>query len=104
MTGATGQVALPITRALARENQVTGLARFRDPQARTVLEDAGVRCIEVDVARDDLSAVPDEFDVVLNLAVVKSGRFNPSVRASFSIFGVTARSTVAPAGTRPDVG
>jgi nucleoside-diphosphate-sugar epimerase len=88
VTGATGQVALPITLALARENEVTGLARFRDPEARKVLEDAGVRCIEVDVARDDLSAVPDEFDVVLNLAVVKSGRFDLDLTANAEAVGL----------------
>jgi Nucleoside-diphosphate-sugar epimerases len=88
VTGATGQVALPITRALARENTVTGLARFRDPQARKVLEDAGVRCIETDVARDDLSAVPDEFDLVLNLAVVKSGRFDLDITANAEAAGL----------------
>lgn len=88
VTGTTGQVALPITRALARENTVTGLARFRDPQARKVLEDAGVRCIETDVARDDLSAVPDEFDLVLNLAVVKSGRFDLDITANAEAAGL----------------
>jgi UDP-glucuronate 4-epimerase len=88
VTGATGQVALPITRALARDNDVTGLARFRDPEARKVLEDAGVRCIEIDVARDDLTAVPDDFDVVLNLAVVKSGRFDLDIRANAEAAGL----------------
>ena len=68
--------------ALARDNAVTGLARFRDPVARAALEGAGVRCIEADIARDDLSAVPDDFDVVLNLAVVKSGRFDLDIAAN----------------------
>lgn len=88
MTGATGQVALPLTLALAGENEVTGLARFRDPQARKVLEHAGVRCIEVDVARDDLSAVSDEYDIVLNLAVVKSGRFDLDLTANAEAAGL----------------
>ena len=88
VTGATGQVALPITVALARDNAVTGLARFRDPQARVALEKAGVRCIEVDIARDDMSAVPDDFDVVLNLAVVKSGRFDLDLRANAEAVGL----------------
>jgi UDP-glucuronate 4-epimerase len=88
VTGATGQVALPITRALARQNTVTGLARFRDAAARQVLEADGVRCIETDVARGDLSAVPDEFDVVLNLAVVKSGRFDLDITANAEAAGL----------------
>jgi UDP-glucuronate 4-epimerase len=93
VTGATGQVALPITRSLARENDVTALARFRDPQARAVLEGAGVRCIEVDIARDDLAAVPDEFDVVLNLAVVKSGRFDLDLTANAEAAGLLMART-----------
>ena len=88
VTGATGQVALPITRALARENAVTALARFRDPQARAVLEAEGVRCIAVDIARDDFAAVPDEFDLVLNLAVVKSGRFDLDLTANAEAVGL----------------
>ena len=88
VTGATGQVALPITRALARQNTVTGLARFRDAGARRVLEADGVRCIETDVARGDLSAVADDFDVVLNLAVVKSGRFDLDLTANAEAAGL----------------
>ena len=30
VTGPTGQVALPVTLALAKENDVVGVARFRD--------------------------------------------------------------------------
>ncbi|HEX4491420.1 MAG TPA: NAD(P)-dependent oxidoreductase [Acidimicrobiia bacterium] len=88
VTGATGQVALPITRALARDNQVTALARFRDANARAELEGVGVRCLAVDIARDDLAAVPDEFDVVLNLAVVKSGRFDLDITANAEAAGL----------------
>jgi UDP-glucuronate 4-epimerase len=88
VTGATGQVALPLTRALAAENSVTATARFRDPHARKVLEDAGVTCIEVDAARDDFSAVPDAFDIVLNLAVVKSGRFDLDITANAEAVGL----------------
>jgi UDP-glucuronate 4-epimerase len=88
VTGATGQVALPLTLALAGENEVTGLARFRDPHSRERLESAGVRCLEVDVARDDLATVPDEFDVVLNFAVVKSGRFDLDLTANAEASGL----------------
>ena len=88
VTGATGQVALPITRALARDNQVTALARFKDASTRAALEADGVRCLAVDIARDDLSAVPDDFDVVLNLAVVKSGRFDLDITANAEAVGL----------------
>ena len=31
VTGPAGQVALPVVRALAADNEVIGIARFRDP-------------------------------------------------------------------------
>ncbi len=34
VTGATGKIAFPIARALARDNEVWGAARLRDPKAR----------------------------------------------------------------------
>ena len=50
VTGPTGQVALPVTLALAAENDVVGIARFRDAAAQARLEEAGVRCIETNLA------------------------------------------------------
>ena len=43
ITGGTGQVAEPVARALATDNEVYALARFRDPESRTRLEGAGIR-------------------------------------------------------------
>ena len=43
ITGPTGQVAAPIARALAADNEVWGIARFSDPSARDGLEKAIVR-------------------------------------------------------------
>jgi UDP-glucuronate 4-epimerase len=72
ITGATGQVAFPIARTLARTNTVFGLARFSRPDARTRLEAAGVRCVVADLAHDALDRVPDDVDYVLHFAVAKS--------------------------------
>ena len=41
ITGPTGQVATPIATALAADNEVWGVARFNNPQARQDLEQAG---------------------------------------------------------------
>ncbi len=76
ITGPGGQVAFPIARELAKRNEVHGLARFRRAEDRERLEAAGVRCIAVDLATDDLAGVPDDFDYVLNFAVVKSADGN----------------------------
>jgi nucleoside-diphosphate-sugar epimerase len=72
VTGVTGQVAEPVATALARENEVVGAARFRDPAARGRLEAAGVRCVPVDLAAGDVSALPADADYVVNFAVSKS--------------------------------
>ena len=34
VVGATGQVALPLAKSLAKENEVWAVARFSDPAAR----------------------------------------------------------------------
>ncbi len=73
VTGPTGQVALPITLALAKENEVTGVARFSDAKARERLEAAGVTCVPLDLATTDFSELPADFDYVLNLAVTRGG-------------------------------
>jgi len=71
VTGPTGQVALPVSLALAEHNDVWGIARFSDAAARERLELAGVTCAVHDIAVDDFSDIPDDFDYVLNFAVLK---------------------------------
>jgi nucleoside-diphosphate-sugar epimerase len=88
VTGATGQVALPVALALARHNDVVGLARFTDTVARERLERAGVTCSPVDLADPDLTSVPPGPDVVLNFAVVKSGRWDVDLRANAEATGL----------------
>ena len=76
VTGATGQVALPVAVALAAENDVVAVARFRDEAKRARLEDAGVRCVSADFTRGDFTNLPADVDYVLNFAVVKSGKWD----------------------------
>ena len=75
VTGATGQVALPVAVGLAADNEVIALARFRDEALRDRLVAAGVQCISVDLAHDALDAVPHDVDYVCNFAVVKSNKW-----------------------------
>jgi UDP-glucuronate 4-epimerase len=88
ITGATGQVAFPLARALAAENDVFALARFRDPGQREALEKDGITCVSVDLANPDLSTVPADVDVVLNFAVIKSGRWDVDLRANAEATGL----------------
>lgn len=88
ITGATGQVATPIAVALAPDNEVWGIARFTDATARADLEQAGVRCETVNLATGDFSALPCDFDYVLNLAVAKSGRWDRDLGANAESVGL----------------
>jgi UDP-glucuronate 4-epimerase len=88
ITGATGQVALPVARALAPDNEVFAMARFRDTVSRDELESVGAKCITVDLAKLDLAPVPPDVDLVLHFAVVKSGRWDVDIRANAEATGL----------------
>ena len=73
VSGATGQVGFAVARALARDNEVHGLARLAKARDRERLAAAGVRPLAVDLAEGSFAALPDDFDCVLHFAVVKGG-------------------------------
>jgi nucleoside-diphosphate-sugar epimerase len=73
VTGPTSQVALPVVRALAPENEVWGLARFKQAADRERVEALGAKTVAVDLANGSFDDLPADFDVVLNFAVVKTG-------------------------------
>jgi nucleoside-diphosphate-sugar epimerase len=88
VTGATGQVALPVAKALARDNTVIALARFRDAAKRAELDTAGVQCIETDLARGSLDGVPNDVDYVCNFAVVKSNKWDVDIAGNAEAAGM----------------
>jgi UDP-glucuronate 4-epimerase len=88
VTGATGQVALPVALGLARSNDVVALARFKDAAARERLEAAGVECITADLARGSLEGVPSDVDYVCNFAVVKSNRWDVDIAGNAEAAGL----------------
>ena len=88
ITGPSGQVAAPIARALAADNEVWGIARFTDAAARENLEKAGVRCETVNLAAGDFTGLPCDFDYVLNLAVAKSGRWDKDLAVNAESAGL----------------
>ena len=69
ITGATGKISLPITRRLAADNEVWGLARMQRRGDREKLEDAGARPVALDVSSGDFSSLPDDFTYVFHAAV-----------------------------------
>lgn len=65
VTGATGQVARPLTEKLAEKNEVWAAARFSDPQAKEELEAVGVKTAYFSMGDSDLSGLP-EVDYVIH--------------------------------------
>jgi nucleoside-diphosphate-sugar epimerase len=83
ITGATGKIAFPIARELARNNTVWGAARFSKAGDRERLIAAGVHPLQLDMASGDLSAVPDDFTYVFHAAVdTGSGDWRQCVRTN----------------------
>jgi len=88
VTGATGQVALPVALGLAANNEVIAVARFKDAALRARLEAAGVQCIAVDMARGVFDGVPDDVDYVCNFAVVKSNKWEVDLAGNAEAAGL----------------
>ncbi|MGH3564282.1 MAG: NAD-dependent epimerase/dehydratase family protein, partial [Mycobacterium sp.] len=88
IVGPTGQVATPIARALAADNEVWGIARFTDTRARESLEKVGLHCETVDLAAGDFTGLPSDFDYVLNLAVAKTGDWDRDLAANAESVGL----------------
>jgi UDP-glucuronate 4-epimerase len=83
ITGPTGQVAEPVVAALARDCDVTALARFSKQEDRDRITALGATCVAADLADPDgLAALPTDFDYVLNFAVVKTEDFDYDLAAN----------------------
>lgn len=82
VTGPTSQVARPVVARLAPDNEVIGLARFRDANQRAEIDALGAKTIAADLAVGDLEEVPRDLDYVLHFAVVKTGDFDYDLRAN----------------------
>jgi len=70
VTGASGLTGFPLAKALAKSNQVFGVARFGAAPDRKALEAAGVRTISLDLGSADLSALPEKIDVIFHLGAM----------------------------------
>jgi UDP-glucuronate 4-epimerase len=88
VTGASGQVAFPVTRALAANNDVVAVARFTDAAKRQQLEASGVTCVAADLAKGSLDSVPKDVDYVCNFAVVKSNRWDIDIAGNAEAVGL----------------
>ena len=68
VTGPSGRIAFGLTRMLAAENEVWGIARFSDPAARAEVESLGVTIRALDLADGDFGDLPTDFTYLLHLA------------------------------------
>ncbi|MGY0500316.1 NAD-dependent epimerase/dehydratase family protein [Nocardia sp. FBN12] len=68
VTGVAGQIAFPIARMLAAENEVWGLARFSRADDRQRVCDAGITPVACDLGDGDFAGVPSDFTYVVHLA------------------------------------
>ena len=83
ITGPTGQVALPVVEHFAKIADVYALARFRKAEDRERIAKLGATVLQADLAdAASLEVVPEDFDYVLNFAVVKSGDFDYDLAAN----------------------
>lgn len=69
ITGATGKIAFPIARALAKHNEIWGAARLSKAGDSDKLTSAGIRPLRLDVSSGDFSAVPEDFTYAFHAAV-----------------------------------
>jgi nucleoside-diphosphate-sugar epimerase len=68
VTGAAGQIGLPMARYLATANEVWGAARFRAEGSADRLAEAGIRPVRVDLSSGAFGDLPDDFTYVVHLA------------------------------------
>ena len=84
VTGVSGDVAYPLAKALAVDNEVWGIARFTDPATRTRAEEAGIHTIAADLGSGELHDVPSDVTYVLHLAYFRGGvgDFDEAIRVN----------------------
>jgi nucleoside-diphosphate-sugar epimerase len=84
ITGVTGMVPLPIAEFLAGQNEVWGVARFTNREARSRLESLGVTTRAIDLAGGDLSPLPGDFSYVIHCAHTRmgAGQFVPAIQVN----------------------
>jgi UDP-glucuronate 4-epimerase len=68
VTGATGQIGLPVAKRLAADNEVWCAARFSDPAAKAEIEALGITACPWSLGSGDFSTLPTDFTHVIHSA------------------------------------
>ncbi len=84
ITGPAGQIAFPMTRALAADNEVWGIARFGDEATRARVDALGVTTRVCDLASGNFGDLPDDFTYVVHLAAFQGAGldYDAAIRAN----------------------
>jgi nucleoside-diphosphate-sugar epimerase len=80
ITGPAGQIAEPLTRYLAKDNEVWGIARFSDEAARARVEGYGITTRAIDLGAGEFGDLPTDFTYVLHLAADQAGGLDYDTR------------------------
>jgi nucleoside-diphosphate-sugar epimerase len=72
VTGPAGNIAYPLCRELAKDNEVWGIARFGKPGDREKVEALGVTTRAIDIGSGDFAEIPDDFTYLLHLGAYMS--------------------------------
>jgi nucleoside-diphosphate-sugar epimerase len=82
ITGPAGRIAFGITKTLAADNEVWGIARFTDPAQRAEVEALGVTTRAIDLYDPDLSVLPADFTYLIHIAVAFEQDYDRALRAN----------------------
>ena len=83
ITGPAGKIAWHVTRKLARDNEVWGIARFSDPAQRAEIEAMGVTTRQVDLYDCDLTDIPRDFTYLVHIAInFENGSYDRAIRTN----------------------
>jgi nucleoside-diphosphate-sugar epimerase len=82
ITGPAGRIAFPLARALAKDNEVWGIARFSDPRQRDEVEGVGVTTRVLDLYDAEFGDLPRDFTYLLHIAVAFETDYDRGFRAN----------------------
>ena len=84
VTGVTSEVAKPVAAMFAKDNEVFGAARFKDPAVRETIEALGIKPVRLDLAKGELDDLPETVDYVAHFAVTRTHKWDTDLDAQVS--------------------
>ena len=84
ITGATGSIARPVAKFLAKDNHVIGAARFSNPAFRKELDEAGVETVAIDLEANKIETIPEDVTRIIHYAYTRrpSGAFHEAIQVN----------------------